>query len=126
VISTDLKAGKTVLVVGHENNLRSLIMKMEGIEPCDIINLSLPRAVPLVYTLDSNLNPMNPRRDGGKDKATGFLTGEWLGGDEAVKDTLERDNKNVYDLDVEGNLEIKGRGEKEVMWREWKKEIERS
>jgi 2,3-bisphosphoglycerate-dependent phosphoglycerate mutase len=122
VVAPSLKAGKTVLIVGHENNLRSLIMRLEGIKPSDIINLSLPRAVPLCYTVDSSLQPVNEREDGGKDKATGFLTGKWLGGDEAVGETLERDNKNVYDVKVEENLELEGGKERGEKWRKWKEE----
>merc|ERR1712160_1892 len=102
----------TVLVVGHENNLRSLLMYLEGISPEDIISLSLPRAVPLAYRLDSDLKPIM-RPDGKKDEATGFLNGEWLGGDSNVKTILERDDKQVYDTSVVENLEV-GKGGPEV------------
>jgi 2,3-bisphosphoglycerate-dependent phosphoglycerate mutase len=93
-IAPALKEGKTLLVVGHENNLRSLIMRLEGISREDIINLSLPRAVPLAYRLDENLKPLD-RPDGKLDQATGFLRGEWLGGDKAVAEILARDDKNL-------------------------------
>ena len=83
-----LKEGKTILIVGHENNLRSMIMRLENIDPKDVINLSLPRAVPLAYKLDADLKPI-PRPDGKLDEATGFLNGVWLGGDDAVKKVLE-------------------------------------
>jgi 2,3-bisphosphoglycerate-dependent phosphoglycerate mutase len=106
VLAPAIQEGKTVLVVGHENNLRSLIMRLEGISADDIINLSLPRAVPLAYRLDGNLRPINPRADGSLDEATGFLTGEWLGGDGAVSEILQRDEKQVYDTTVVENLEI--------------------
>jgi 2,3-bisphosphoglycerate-dependent phosphoglycerate mutase len=104
VIAPQLKGGKTILIVGHENNLRSLIMRLEGIPPEDIINLCLPRAVPLAYRLDENLKPLD-RPDGKRDEATGFLRGEWLGGDQAVSEILERDRKQVYDTTIEQNLE---------------------
>ena len=71
-------------------------MRLEDISPNDIINLSLPRAVPLAYRLDANLKPLD-RPDGKLDEATGFLRGEWLGGDDAVRDILKRDEKQVYD-----------------------------
>jgi bisphosphoglycerate-dependent phosphoglycerate mutase family 1 len=96
VIAPALKLGKTVLVVGHENNLRSLLMRLEGIDEKDVINLNLPRAVPLAYRLDENLKPLG-RSDGKLDEATGFLRGEWLGGDQAVQQILERDHKQVYE-----------------------------
>lgn len=127
VITPSLKAGKTLLVVGHENNLRSLIMRLEGIPRDDIINLSLPRAVPLAYKLDlDTMKPINMREDGSKDEATGFLNGEWLGGDDAVQKILDRDDKQVYDTTVEHNLEMgaKDNGsfkaeERERAWRAW-------
>jgi hypothetical protein len=107
VIAPALREGKTVLVVGHENNLRSLIMRLENISPNDIINLNLPRAVPLAYQLDQNtLQPINKRKDGSLDSATGFLRGEWLGGDDSVTEILSRDHKQVYDTTITTNLEI--------------------
>ena len=107
VLAPALRDGKTILVVGHENNLRSLIMNLENIAPQDVINLSLPRAVPLAYQLDLNtLCPINPRADGSLDSATGFLRGEWLGGDDSVTEILKRDHKQVYDTSITTNLEI--------------------
>lgn len=115
VIAPSLQEGKTVLVVGHENNLRSLIMRLEDIPEDDIINLSLPRAVPLAYRLDENLKPVD-RMDGKLDEATGFLRGEWLGGDDAVAEILERDHKQVYDTTIEANLE---KGKDREKWKKW-------
>jgi len=114
-IVPSLRSDRTLLIVGHENNLRSLIMNLEGISKEDIINLSLPRAVPLAYRLDRNLKPLD-RPDGKLDEATGFLRGEWLGGDAAVKEILDRDNKQVYDTSIENNLEV---GPEKDKWRKW-------
>jgi len=100
-----LQEGKTVLIVGHENNLRSLVMRLEGIPKDEIIDLNIPRAVPLAYRLDENLKPMD-RRDGKLDEATGMLRGEWLGGDTAVAEILKRDHKQVYDTSITKNLEV--------------------
>jgi len=105
VLEPALRQGKTLLVVGHENNLRSIIMRLEGIAPEDIINLSLPRAVPLAYRLDENMKPINLRADGSLDEATGFLRGQWLGGDKAVSEILHRDHQQVYDTSITQNLE---------------------
>ena len=104
IIAPALRSGKTLLVVGHENNLRSLLMRLEGILPEDIINLNLPRAIPLAYRLDKDLKPL-PTHDGKLDRATGMLRGTWLGGDDAVQEILERDDKQVYDTNIEHNLE---------------------
>lgn len=115
VIAPALRCGKTLLIVGHENNLRSLIMRLEGILPEDIINLSLPRAIPLAYRLDKDLRPLS-RVDGKLDEATGMLRGTWLGGDDAVQEVLARDHKQVYDTSVEQNLE---KGSDRDKWRRW-------
>lgn len=115
VLAPALRSGKTLLVVGHENNLRSIIMRLEGISETDIINLSLPRAIPLAYRLDKDLKPLT-RTDGGKDEATGMLSGYWLGGDDAVREVLERDHAQVYDVSIERNLEKDSDRDK---WRRW-------
>ncbi len=90
-------------------------MNLEGISEDDIINVCLPRAVPLAYRLDENFKPIE-RPDGKRDEATGYLRGDWLGGDQAVKEILERDRRQVYDTSVEENLEIGTENEK---WRRW-------
>jgi len=115
VLDPELRKGKTLLVVGHENNLRSLIMRLEDIPEEDVINLSLPRAVPLAYRLDENLKPLD-RPDGKLDEATGFLKGTWLGGDNAVAEILDRDDKQVYDTSITHNLET---DETRDEWKNW-------
>jgi len=114
-ISPSLQESKTLLIVAHENSLRSLLMRLENIPPEDIIHLNLPRAVPLAYRLSPDLKPL-PRPDGGFDEATGMLRGEWLGGDEAVQRILNRDHRQVYDTNISDNLETLGSLEK---WRKW-------
>jgi hypothetical protein len=142
VLTPALRNGQTLLVVGHENNLRSLIMRLEGIAEADIIHLNLPRAVPLAYRLDlkenssssssrsgsgsdddddhtfgsSMLQPLD-RPDGKLDEATGFLRGEWLGGDKAVAEILQRDYKQVYDTSITKNLELAGKSRDK--WNTW-------
>ena len=115
VIVPSLLAGRTILVVGHENNLRSLVMNLEGISEKDIINLNLPRAVPLAYNIGQDLRPME-RDDGSLDEATGMLRGTWLGGSKAVSEILDRDHKQVYDTTIEKNLEL---GTMQDQWRLW-------
>lgn len=91
------------------------IFHIPTVAPQDIINLNLPRAVPLAYQLDANLKPVD-RPDGRRDEATGYLRGVWLGGDQAVKEILDRDHKQVYDTTVKENLEI---GEQRDKWNRW-------
>lgn len=117
IIAPNLRDGKTLLIVGHENNLRSLIMRLEDIPKEEVIHLCLPRAVPLAYRLHpETLKPLD-RPDGKLDEATGFLRGEWLGGDKAVSDILERDRKQVYDVSIEKNLETCD--EDKNKWKDW-------
>lgn len=115
VIAPALRSGKTLMVTGHENNLRSIIMRLEDIPSEEIINLCLPRAIPLAYRLDKHLKPLS-RPDGKLDEATGMLRGHWLGGDDAVKEILDRDRKQVYDTKIDHNLEQDSNRDK---WRRW-------
>lgn len=55
-IKPQLDNDKKVLITAHGNSLRALVMYLEHISQNDIVNLNLPTGVPLVYTLDDNLN----------------------------------------------------------------------
>ena len=69
------------------------------------------------WTLDVAVEQVQERsEDGTLDEATGFLNGEWLGGDQAVQEILERDRKQVYDTTIEKNLEVCETRDK---WRNW-------
>jgi 2,3-bisphosphoglycerate-dependent phosphoglycerate mutase len=116
VIAPALRAGKTLLIVGHENNLRSMIMRLEDISKDDIINLDLPRGVPLAYRLNPDTLKPQDRPDGKLDEATGFLRGHWLGGDKAVSEILQRDHHQVYNTNVTQNLEV---GPSRENWKRW-------
>lgn len=62
VIVPRLRMNKKVLIVGHENNLRSILKVLDKIPDNDIINVDIPRSIPLVYTLDPvTLAPMGNR-----------------------------------------------------------------
>ncbi len=99
-------------------------MNLEDIHPNDIINLCLPRGIPLLYCVDKNTcKPINMRLDGKLDDATGMLRGEWLygggGGDDVVKDILDRDRMQVYDISIEENLEIGNDDDEQEKWKKW-------
>jgi len=106
VLVPALQAGKTVLVVGHENCLRSLIMNLEQIPKEQIIELSFPRAIPLAYQIDvQTLQPIAPicpaSGDNKYDDATQMLRAEWLTSDDdkhLIQEILSRDHKMVYDI----------------------------
>ncbi len=57
-IIPDLRAGKTVLVTAHGNSLRALVKHLDGISDEDIAALNIPTAMPLVYRLDENMQPI--------------------------------------------------------------------
>ena len=51
-----LKSGKNVLLVGHSNSLKAIIMYVEKLDGEGIYNVMLKNAAPLVYELDGELN----------------------------------------------------------------------
>jgi 2,3-bisphosphoglycerate-dependent phosphoglycerate mutase len=57
-IVPDLRAGRTVLVAAHGNSLRALVKHLDGISDADIAKLNIPTGIPLVYTLDDDLMPV--------------------------------------------------------------------
>lgn len=57
-IIPDLKSGKVVLVTAHGNSLRALVKHLDGISDEDIAALNIPTAMPLVYRLDANMQPI--------------------------------------------------------------------
>lgn len=58
VIGPQVKAGKRVLIVAHANTIRALVKSMDNISDEMIAHLKIPNGIPLVYTLDANLQPM--------------------------------------------------------------------
>ena len=101
VIVPRLRLGKKLMIVGHENNLRSILKVLDRIPEDDIIHVDLPRSIPLIYHLDPNtLHPI-----GSRDPDT-HLTGKYLGSKEVIQSLKERDSKQVYDLSVKQNLEL--------------------
>jgi 2,3-bisphosphoglycerate-dependent phosphoglycerate mutase len=58
VIVPDLQLGRTVLVTAHGNSLRALVKHLEDISDADIAELNIPTGIPLRYTLDEALQPI--------------------------------------------------------------------
>lgn len=58
-IASRLLMGEDQLIVAHGSSLRALIKKLENIDNHDIVNLEVPNAQPIVYTMDDNLNIIN-------------------------------------------------------------------
>ena len=44
------------LIVAHSNSLRAIIKILDKLSDKEIISVNIPTGVPLVYTLDNNLN----------------------------------------------------------------------
>jgi len=61
-ISSDLRAGKQVLVTAHGNSLRALVKHLDQISDEDIAELNIPTGIPLVYELGEDLMPTGPGR----------------------------------------------------------------
>eukprot|EP00617_Octactis_speculum_P025432 CAMPEP_0185757078 /NCGR_PEP_ID=MMETSP1174-20130828/15509_1 /TAXON_ID=35687 /ORGANISM="Dictyocha speculum, Strain CCMP1381" /LENGTH=405 /DNA_ID=CAMNT_0028436339 /DNA_START=18 /DNA_END=1235 /DNA_ORIENTATION=- len=57
-----LQRGKTVLVAAHGNSIRGMVKYLDNIHEDAITDLEIPTAVPLVYHLDANLQPMKNER----------------------------------------------------------------
>ncbi|MGN6524436.1 MAG: phosphoglyceromutase [Actinomycetes bacterium] len=58
-IVPDLRDGRTVLVAAHGNSLRALVKHLDGISDEAIAKLNIPTGIPLVYTLDDDMRPVN-------------------------------------------------------------------
>jgi len=60
-VAPALKAGKTVLITAHGNSLRALVKYLENVPDDEITSLNIPTGIPRLYTLDSNLRPIDSR-----------------------------------------------------------------
>eukprot|EP00607_Mallomonas_marina_P007319 CAMPEP_0182418822 /NCGR_PEP_ID=MMETSP1167-20130531/3198_1 /TAXON_ID=2988 /ORGANISM="Mallomonas Sp, Strain CCMP3275" /LENGTH=350 /DNA_ID=CAMNT_0024593241 /DNA_START=195 /DNA_END=1246 /DNA_ORIENTATION=- len=58
VIAPRVKKGDRVLIVAHANTIRALVKAVDNIADDMIPHLKIPNGVPLVYTMDDNLNPI--------------------------------------------------------------------
>jgi 2,3-bisphosphoglycerate-dependent phosphoglycerate mutase len=60
-ISSELLAGRNVLIAAHGNSLRALVKMLDGISDQDIVELNIPTGVPQLYELDAKLKPVRKR-----------------------------------------------------------------
>jgi 2,3-bisphosphoglycerate-dependent phosphoglycerate mutase len=56
-IVPDLRRLESVLISAHGNSLRALVKHLDGISDEAIPSLNIPTGIPLVYRLDSNMQP---------------------------------------------------------------------
>src|SRR5476651_2241744 len=60
-ISSDLLAGRNVLIVAHGNSLRAMVKMLDNMPEAQIVELNIPTGVPLLYELDAQLTPITSR-----------------------------------------------------------------
>jgi 2,3-bisphosphoglycerate-dependent phosphoglycerate mutase len=58
-IVPDLRTGATVLVAAHGNSLRGLAAHLDGMSRDAVIELNIPTGFPLVYELDTDMQPVH-------------------------------------------------------------------
>jgi 2,3-bisphosphoglycerate-dependent phosphoglycerate mutase len=71
-----IKAGKKILIVGHENLLRGIVKHLDQMTNEQIMAIKIPNGIPFVYELDENLKPV---------KSMQFLGGEKISKSAATK-----------------------------------------
>ena len=53
-----IQAGKRVLIAAHGNSLRALMKYLDNIPDEDIVGITIPTGVPLIYELEDDLTPI--------------------------------------------------------------------
>jgi 2,3-bisphosphoglycerate-dependent phosphoglycerate mutase len=57
-IAPQIRAGRSVIIAAHGNSLRALIKHLDRVSDEQIVGLNIPTAVPLVYELTDELQPI--------------------------------------------------------------------
>jgi 2,3-bisphosphoglycerate-dependent phosphoglycerate mutase len=60
-ISSDLLAGRNVLIAAHGNSLRAMVKMLDNVPEDKIVDVNIPTGVPLLYELDAQLQPIRSR-----------------------------------------------------------------
>ena len=63
-----VKSGKRVLITAHGNSIRALVKHLDSISDKDITELNIPTGIPLVYELDTSLQPIRHYYIGDEEK----------------------------------------------------------
>ncbi|MGB5354916.1 MAG: 2,3-diphosphoglycerate-dependent phosphoglycerate mutase [Woeseia sp.] len=61
MIAPELKAGRNVLIAAHGNSLRALVKMLDKISEDEITEFNIPTGIPMLYDLDTNLQPRSRR-----------------------------------------------------------------
>ena len=57
-IAPAIKAGQRIVLAAHGNSIRALVKYLDNIGDDDIVGVSIPNGIPLVYELDADLKPI--------------------------------------------------------------------
>ncbi len=49
-----VKTGKNILIAAHGNSLRSLVMRLEGLNSAEILDVNIDTGVPYIYQMDAD------------------------------------------------------------------------
>jgi len=63
LIVPTMRSGNKCLVVSHANTIRTLIKYIDRISDEDIKSMTIPTGIPLLYRLDKNMRPVDPKRE---------------------------------------------------------------
>jgi 2,3-bisphosphoglycerate-dependent phosphoglycerate mutase len=58
VIVPTIQAGKRVIIAAHGNSLRALMKHLDNIPEDDIVGITIPTGIPLIYELEDDLTPI--------------------------------------------------------------------
>ncbi len=75
VIVPEIKSGRKILIVAHENLLRGIVKHLDEMTDEEIMGIKIPNGIPFVYRLDKNLKPV--------------VTMQFLGDEESVRKTIK-------------------------------------
>jgi len=59
-IAPAVKSGQRLIVTAHGNSMRALVKYLDNVSEQEIVGLNVPTGVPMVYTLNSDLRPLQP------------------------------------------------------------------
>ena len=58
IIAPQIKLGRKIILSGHSNSLRSIIMHLDSLDQKQVLELNIPYCIPLVYEFDESLHPL--------------------------------------------------------------------
>jgi 2,3-bisphosphoglycerate-dependent phosphoglycerate mutase len=58
ILVPEIKSGKRLIIAAHGNSLRAMVKMLDKMPDDEILKFNIPTAIPLVYDLDENLQPI--------------------------------------------------------------------